>query len=876
MEPSGNAPPCCSSSSSWLSSLDPLLQSDITDSITVTISAFDIFRATASLPSTVGDDLPSILLCIDELVALTQALGITSVACKWAPTADPIAPGRPSLRRKFLAIETSLVDADLSSDIPFDNPDAIRYCQEIIRLSAGQDTVPSIWHALFNFFAPQTTSVIQSPVLSGKPLTRLKNTPIKENSSSKLGVDESHRVVDRLLGEELDNLLYPNTPDFFKSYFPPQDEDFEKSRYLRDPDGRWTNWPDGAEQDNVLSWFFKTTDVLLGPQRTRQYYSSRYQIVAGSKARRKVDLYLYPKAEGKRKNDHQAQWPEMCVVGELKEAQGPNTSAELLVQLAGYVREIFGSQHTRRFVHAFTLTRQHLRCWVFHRGGGFGSERISINKEPRTFVNIMVGYGRMSLEELGFDPTLTFDHFQMSGCPDAFTINEKAIFWRKSIASRGTTCFDVTKVGDAEPLYVLKEAWRGFGHNSEVELLRKAKAAGVNGLTEYLAFEDVQIGGAVDDIRGNIMKGLVVDGSPMQLVFPNLAGVESPGFLSTFVAAVGGIPTQDSLVGRQCGRQDIPNVSDNDPMTPPISAPPAPSAPSASSAPTAMSVPLPAGVAEDTRGPAYRTRSHAASVPTRQAPKKRKSSTLLVSSTRKVAKTDTPLEFNRIHSRILMRKGREIYRCTSTQELLLGLHDALQGHRSLLAAGILHRDISIFNIMLSLHPPTRSDGKRGFLIDLDMAIETACLTPSTAPHRTGTREFMAIEVLNGDALTHTYRHDIESFFYVFVWICVYGHWWHNNRETPLRHWARGSMRSSGMCKLLNMRRGQPGGWQTVEWYFQPWANGLKKVAELWRSVLFKIVDADGNLYLGTPEDPDVLYKPVLQILRDGASGLSCS
>lgn len=869
MKTSETPPPC--SSSSWLSSLDPWLQSDIADSAAVLLAAFDTFRATAALPTTLGDDLLNSFSCIDELIALTEALGGTSVARKWDPTTDPIVPGRLSLRRKLFPIETSLIDAESASDIPLNNPDTIRYCREIVRLAAGQNTVPSIWRALFNLFALVPPAV---GGLSGKSLTRLKNTPIKENTGCRLGVEESHRVVDRLLGEELDMLLYPNTADFFKSYFPSQDEAFEKSRYLRDSDGRWTNWPEEAKEENVLNWFFQTTDVLLGPDRTKQYYSSRNRIVAGSQARRKVDLYLSRRAQGRRKKDHEAQWPAIDVVGELKEAQGPDASNKLLIQLAGYVREIFGSQHTRRFVHAFTLTKQQLRCWVFHRGGGFGSERININKEPRTFVDVMVGYGMMSLQELGFDTTITFDRFQMSGCPDAFTVDKIAIFWRKSIASRGTTCFDVTKVGDAEPFYVLKEAWRGVGHNSEVELLLKAKATGVNGLTEYLAFEDVRIDGAVDDIRGNIMKGLVV-GSPTQLVFPNLFEVESPGFLSTFVAAVGGIPTQDSPVERPRGPEDKSNVRHSDPITPPISAPPAPPAPStpsalsAPSAPSAISAPVPACIAKDTGGPAYRTRSHAA-----PAPKKRKLSTLLVSSTRKAAKMDIPPpEFNRTHSRILMRKGREIYRCTSPQELLLGLHDALQGHRSLLSAGILHRDISIFNIMLSLHPSTRPDGKRGFLIDLDMAIETACLTPSAAPHRTGTREFMAIEVLNGDAPTHTYRHDIESFFYVFVWICVYRHWWHNNRETPLRYWARGSMGNSGMCKLINMRRGQPGGWQTVEECFQPWANGLKEVAEQWRLVLFKIVDADGNLQLGAPEDPDVLYKPVLQILRDGASKL---
>lgn len=38
-------------------------------------------------------------------------------------------------------------------------------------------------------------------------------------------------------------------------------------------------------------------------------------------------------------------------------------------------------------------------------------------------------------------------------------------------------------------------------------------------------------------------------------------------------------------------------------------------------------------------------------------------------------------------------------------------------------------------------------------------------------NRTGTLEFMAIEIL-GQYGRHSYRHDLESFFYVLLWICI--------------------------------------------------------------------------------------------------------
>ena len=50
------------------------------------------------------------------------------------------------------------------------------------------------------------------------------------------------------------------------------------------------------------------------------------------------------------------------------------------------------------------------------------------------------------------------------------------------------------------------------------------------------------------------------------------------------------------------------------------------------------------------------------------------------------------------------------------------------------------------------------------LIDLDLGKERGS-ERSGARFRTGTLQFMAIDVLNG--LPHTYRHDLEFFFYVF-------------------------------------------------------------------------------------------------------------
>jgi len=91
------------------------------------------------------------------------------------------------------------------------------------------------------------------------------------------------------------------------------------------------------------------------------------------------------------------------------------------------------------------------------------------------------------------------------------------------------------------------------------------------------------------------------------------------------------------------------------------------------------------------------------------------------------------------------------------------------GHWSLVKdGGIIHRDVSINNIMIANEP--REGELKGFLIDLDMA-KVIGSHDSGAMNRTGTMEFMAINVFRRSE-PHSYRDDLESFFYVLIWICV--------------------------------------------------------------------------------------------------------
>ncbi|KAF8415971.1 hypothetical protein EV426DRAFT_513669, partial [Tirmania nivea] len=102
--------------------------------------------------------------------------------------------------------------------------------------------------------------------------------------------------------------------------------------------------------------------------------------------------------------------------------------------------------------------------------------------------------------------------------------------------------------------------------------------------------------------------------------------------------------------------------------------------------------------------------------------------------------------------------------------------------------GILHRDVSINNIIaipsplatLPRTPPTIGGESLytpgidlyGCLIDLDYAVVVTEQNTSGIPERTGTYPFIAIAILQGTA-THRYRHDLESFLYVLLWVACY-------------------------------------------------------------------------------------------------------
>ncbi|KAF4609494.1 hypothetical protein D9613_012347 [Agrocybe pediades] len=129
---------------------------------------------------------------------------------------------------------------------------------------------------------------------------------------------------------------------------------------------------------------------------------------------------------------------------------------------------------------------------------------------------------------------------------------------------------------------------------------------------------------------------------------------------------------------------------------------------------------------------------------------------------------------NRLFRRVTLKNGgKPLEDFDTPEEVLYALRDAIQGHKNLWDKGILHRDISVNNILIAHSGKVQ---QRGTLIDLDMAISIDRTKNLAGTHRTGTYVFQSVSVLSKarpgfeNRHPHDYLDDLESFLYVLCWI----------------------------------------------------------------------------------------------------------
>jgi Fungal protein kinase len=139
----------------------------------------------------------------------------------------------------------------------------------------------------------------------------------------------------------------------------------------------------------------------------RKYHTSANRVLKGSEAGRKLDIFLANTDTAFQGREHD--WSDVLVIGEHKRNPDEDHSIATLVQLAGYAREVFGSQPDRRFVLGFTICGSLMRLWVFDRSGAYSSKKFDIHNKPDRFVNTIAGYALMTDAELGLNTFIKRD-----------------------------------------------------------------------------------------------------------------------------------------------------------------------------------------------------------------------------------------------------------------------------------------------------------------------------------------------------------------------------------------------------------------------------------------------------------------------------------
>ena len=206
--------------------------------------------------------------------------------------------------------------------------------------------------------------------------------------------------------------------------------------------------------------------------------------------------------------------------------------------------------------------------------------------------------------------------------------------------------------------------------------------------------------------------------------------------------------------------------------------------------------------------------------------------------------------------------GRPLHTWKDTLELLQVIRDAIKCHRSLLhKAKILHQDISASNfIILDPESSGRTDQK-GLLIDLDIAVQLHEQS-SDEMSISGTQVFMAISLMQGQM--HTYRHDLESFLYLLLYVVISNHEEYPAETSRLNRWDDKSIEFKDLAEMKTADM-QSNNFEEILAEFLPEFQYLKTLARNFHALLFLV--RDGKLWTGIDEGEkarDGLYDSVLE------------
>ncbi|KAG6132527.1 hypothetical protein E4U38_003307 [Claviceps purpurea] len=584
------------------------------------------------------------------------------------------------------------------------------------------------------------------PVATIQPVSTVSQhsqLPSHHTTGSVTSSSEHRKEINLLLKHELKSRLDIDTPGFLDAFFPSKEyqqtaENFLdrcKAGVVPTFNNGWETWPDRAAETEVVTWLKLVTDEL--EELSRASFSSdvshRRAVLGmprkssrGSVAVPELDVAFVSAADLERGPESlRRSCARMLARGELRRDPMADEAQETRMALARNAQDMLTAQGTRRFVLGFTLCGSFMRVWLFDRLGGIASEQININTEPLQFIKVILGFLWMSEENLGFDPSIKRPDLTVEGAD-----GEKQYI---EIEQQGGSkkCIILDQAMSRKPCIIGRATTCWKAHvKDDPETILVVKDS----------WQEVQ-----RDEEGDMLSLATCE---------DVVNVARHYHHET-VQIRGMNDDVHTCVRRGLAKATASNSAQYDSQ-------------SSGRAPSERL---------RKRGTSTNPSMSAKETGSVQHPRKK-----ICSSWPTDADTKPPTELrNRVHRRVIVQDyGRPIYKASSRQALLACLEGCIKGHQSLYEAGILHRDISISNLMIN---EETNESWPHFLIDLDHAIEIDRHDASNERNKTGTRAFMAIGLLQGEK--HSFLHDLESFFWVLFWICIhYGKYGKDSRISP--------------------------------------------------------------------------------------------
>ncbi|EXA28664.1 hypothetical protein FOVG_19742 [Fusarium oxysporum f. sp. pisi HDV247] len=552
----------------------------------------------------------------------------------------------------------------------------------------------------------------------------IQQTPWSQNTSGLVNSSEFRQDVDPVLKLELER-LYVGLPNFHRTFFGgvPDLETASEVVFRRCTEGDnplfkegWSGWPAGAKESDVLTWFgclipkleAFAGDCISTPAARRKLLAQPRTPLGGSTGKRSMDIGFVNSdiAYNPDSEDSRYRWSHILVAGELKSNPKADKASIAWIDLATYAREVLAAKDTRRFVLGFTLCGSLMRVWEFDRLGGIASEQFDINKNDGGLQFVTTILGFLWMNEDG----LGFDP----------TI----------ITSDAERYIEIERDGQTQRLII-------------DEVMKRAPCIAGRATTCWKAHrkEDPQTPLVIKDswqYTDREEEGILVQEATEKGV------VNVARYYHHETVRVRG--ADDDVRNNVRKGLDITKATNYRPRHPML-----PSSASASS------------VSRQGRSSSAGMKRPSSETDAALSPSKR-------SCSASPTKANVEALPNRVHRRVILRDyGKPIYKASSCVALLAALEGCIEGHESLHNAGLLHRDVSINNLMIN--EDDENPSRRAFLIDLDLAIKAQREGASGAKGKTGTRAFMAIGALLGEQ--HSFMHDLESFFWVLFWICIH-------------------------------------------------------------------------------------------------------